>query len=229
MPQKWFQLNLGSPQLSWVVATWTQILIGGWKGGHVLHGVQTHCLLERHHYLGEAQPVGRKGSETTPEVSFPFAVSSDWPWAHQVALVVKKPPANAGDVRNVGLIPGLGRSSGGGNDTSLQYSCQENPMDRGAWQSTVYAVCKESDMTEHLRTWLTAGIQHHGDSQPKISRTMFSPAFSLDYTKELPLEESSLSILPSLLSEHTWNLDIQRSHCESILWFLKKESEKWVP
>ena len=66
--------------------------------------------------------------------------------------MVKKPPANAGDVRNVGLIPGPGRSSGGGNDTPLQYSCQENPMDRGAWQSTVYAVCKESDMTEHLRT-----------------------------------------------------------------------------
>ena len=43
----------------------------------MLIGVQTHCLLERHHYPGEAQPVGRKGSETTPEVSFPFAVSSD--------------------------------------------------------------------------------------------------------------------------------------------------------
>ena len=77
MPQQWLQLTLGSPQLSRVVAIWTQVLIGGWKGGHVLNGVQTHCLLQRHHYLGEGQPVGRKGSQTIPGVSFPFAVSSD--------------------------------------------------------------------------------------------------------------------------------------------------------
>ena len=66
--------------------------------------------------------------------------------------MVKNPPAKAGDVRDVGSIPGSGRSPGGENDTPLQYSCQENLMDRGAWQSTVYGVCKESDMTEHLRT-----------------------------------------------------------------------------
>ena len=76
-------------------------------------------------------------------------------------------------------------------------------MDRGAWQSTVYGVCKESDMTEHLRTLLITGIQHHGDSQPQISRTMFSPAYRLDYTKELSFKKSPLSILPGLLSEHT--------------------------
>ena len=46
--------------------------------------------------------------------------------------VVKNTPANAGDAREVGLIPGLGRSSGGGKGNSLQYSCLENPMDRGA-------------------------------------------------------------------------------------------------
>ena len=52
--------------------------------------------------------------------------------ASQVALVVKNPPANAGDVRDAGLIPGLGRSPGGRNGNLLQYSCLENPMDRGA-------------------------------------------------------------------------------------------------
>ena len=50
-------------------------------------------------------------------------------WASQVALVVKDPPANAGDIREIGLIPGLGRSPGGGHGTPLQYSCLENPMD----------------------------------------------------------------------------------------------------
>ena len=57
-------------------------------------------------------------------------------------LVVKNPPASAGDIRDVGLIPGSGKSPGGGNESPLQYSCLENPMDRGAWQVTVHGVTK---------------------------------------------------------------------------------------
>ena len=53
--------------------------------------------------------------------------------AFQVVLVVKNLPANAGDVRDVGLIPGSGRSPGGGHGNPLQSSYLENPMDRGAW------------------------------------------------------------------------------------------------
>ena len=52
--------------------------------------------------------------------------------ASQVALVVKNPPADAGDIRDGGLIPGVGRSPGGGHGNPVQYSCLENPMDRGA-------------------------------------------------------------------------------------------------
>ena len=51
-----------------------------------------------------------------------------------MTLVVKKPPPNAGDLRDVGSIPGLGRSPGEENGNPLQYSCLENPMDSGAWQ-----------------------------------------------------------------------------------------------
>ena len=51
-------------------------------------------------------------------------------WASQMALVVKKLPANAGDVRDMGLNPGSGRSAGGGHSNPLQYSCLENPKDR---------------------------------------------------------------------------------------------------
>ena len=65
----------------------------------------------------------------------------------QVALVVKNVPANAGDVRDKGSIPGSGRSPGRGHGNPLQYSCLENPMDRGAWWATVHRVA-ESDMTE---------------------------------------------------------------------------------
>ena len=56
--------------------------------------------------------------------------------------VVKNPPANAGDEGEMGLIPGSGRSPGGGDDNPLQYPCMENPMDRGAWQATVSVVAK---------------------------------------------------------------------------------------
>ena len=62
--------------------------------------------------------------------------------------MIKNPPANAGDARDKGLIPGSGRSPGVGNDNPLQYSCLENSMDSGAWQSAVRGVTKELDMTE---------------------------------------------------------------------------------
>ena len=59
-----------------------------------------------------------------------------------VALVVRNPPANAGGIRDVGLIPVSGRSSGVGNSNPLQYFCLENPMDRGAWWVIVHRVAK---------------------------------------------------------------------------------------
>ena len=56
--------------------------------------------------------------------------------------VVKNPPANAGDARDADSIPGSGRSPGGGNRSPLQYSCLENPVDRGAWQAAVHGVAE---------------------------------------------------------------------------------------
>ena len=56
--------------------------------------------------------------------------------------VVKNPPANAEDTGDSGLIPGSGRSPGGGNVNPLQYSHLENPIDRGAWLATVHGVAE---------------------------------------------------------------------------------------
>ena len=61
--------------------------------------------------------------------------------ASQVVLVVKNPPANAEDIRDLGgFDPWVGKIPGGGHGNPLQYSCLENPMDRGAWQATVHRV-----------------------------------------------------------------------------------------
>jgi len=67
-----------------------------------------------------------------------------------VAPVTKNPPANAGDVRNTGLIPGSGGYPGEGDGNPLQYSCVENPMDGGAWWATVRGVAKSQTQLKRL-------------------------------------------------------------------------------
>ena len=68
--------------------------------------------------------------------------------------MVKNLPANAGDVRDMGSVSGLGRSPEGGNGTPLQYSCLGNPMDRGAWQGMAHRVAGSdtTKATEHTRS-----------------------------------------------------------------------------
>ena len=70
--------------------------------------------------------------------------------ASQVLLVVKNPPANAGNIRDAGWIPELGRSSGGRNGYPLQYSCLENPMERRAWWAIVHRVANNLTTLNHF-------------------------------------------------------------------------------
>ena len=79
--------------------------------------------------------------------------------------MVKNLPAKAGEITDVGSIPGLGRSPGGGNGNPLQYSCLENPMDRGAWQVTVHGVAKSqtrlsTDTYSHTGKGNSNPLQH---------------------------------------------------------------------
>ena len=64
--------------------------------------------------------------------------------------MVKNPPANAGEIKDAGSIPGLGRSPGGGNGNPLQDSCLENPMDRETWRATVHGVTKSQTQLKQL-------------------------------------------------------------------------------
>ena len=68
----------------------------------------------------------------------------------QAVLVVKNLPANAGDTRDKGLIPELGISPGEEHSNPLQYSCLENPMDRGAWRASVHGVAKSQTLLSNL-------------------------------------------------------------------------------
>ena len=76
--------------------------------------------------------------------------------------MLKNLPANAGDIRDKGSVPGSGRCPGGGNGNPLQYSCLENPRDRGAWQATVYGVAKNwtrlNDLEACNITWRCSPI-----------------------------------------------------------------------
>ena len=74
-------------------------------------------------------------------------------WDSQVVLVVKTClPANARDIRNLGLIPGSGRSPGGGHGNSVKYSCLENPMDREVWRATAHRVTNSQMGLKQLNT-----------------------------------------------------------------------------
>ena len=83
-------------------------------------------------------------------------------WASGVVLVAKNPPASAGDVRNMLSIPGLRISPGGRHENPLQYSCLENPMDRGAWRPVVHGDAKSrrwlKQLSTHTHTCYTLGL-----------------------------------------------------------------------
>ena len=84
----------------------------------------------------------------THRYRLPIYIDNIYIWFSPAGSMVKNPPANAGGPRDVGLIPGSGRSPGEGNGNPLQYSCLGNPINRGAWRATVHGVAKELDMTD---------------------------------------------------------------------------------
>ena len=110
----------------------------------------------------------RKGSHTII-----WALIEMWP---QFGSVVENPPANAGDSSS---IPGSGRSPGEGNGNEHQYSCLENPRDRGAWRATVHGVAKESDSTKatiwicNHRFWRSKHVHGLRRNDPKTGHSPY--------------------------------------------------------
>ena len=84
-----------------------------------------------------------KGSGEDPRICMAGRYTdTDISWPSQVVLVIKNLPANARDIRDTDLIPGSGRPPGGRHGNPFQYSCLENPMDRGTWQGSVHTITK---------------------------------------------------------------------------------------
>ena len=96
--------------------------------------------------------------------------------------MVKNPPANAEDIRDMGLIPGLGRSPGGGRGNPLQYSCLETPVDRRAWWATVYRVAQSWTRLKQLRTHAQTIIYRMYNSKRSNQSILkeISPEYSLE-------------------------------------------------
>ena len=111
-------------------------------------------------WTGRGQRVFRAGTLLCVKLSYSSIHDLG---ASQGVLVVKNPPANAGDMRDMGLIPGLGRSPGGEHGNPLQYSCLENPMDRGAWLATVHWVAKSQTWLKWLRIHIILSDQVEGN------------------------------------------------------------------
>ena len=132
-----------------------------------------------------------------------------------MALVIKNLPASAGEVRDTGSIPGLGRSPGGEHGNPLQYSCLESPMDRGAWWATVHGVTKSRTRLEQL--------SNHSTSLPKkdLRNIQLYLGFPIIWIKPSLCQHSCLLfcstlfffsyLLGSLATPVKWSDEIQSS------------------
>ena len=97
------------------------------------------------------------------DTEYVFRGVQTWYWVSQVVLVIKNLPVNAGDLRDMGLIPEWGRSPGGGHDNPFQYSCLKNLMDREAWRAMVNRVAKSQTRLKWLSTRAHAHIHTHAN------------------------------------------------------------------
>ena len=119
-------------------------------------------------------------------------------------LVVKNPPVNAGDLREAGSIPGLGRCPGGGHSNPPQDSCLEDPMDRGTWRAIVHGVAKSRTRLKRLGSRLSSNEVGRASQVALVVKTLPTSAGDLREAgsipgREYPLEEG-MGIHSSILA-----------------------------
>ena len=130
----------GLTDSEFIIFTTTQMTFSGRLYTYCSHSCS--CLMKK-------WAIKKSASKSCPKFC-QFAITLSGIQASQVALVVKSHPANAGDIRDLSSIPGLGSSPGWEHGNPLQYSCLENPMDRRAWRSIVHRVAKSQTQLKWL-------------------------------------------------------------------------------
>ena len=138
----------------------------GWECHSLDHRMSSYsvCSKEtpfRSHHCLKVKNILNSISNSCTNTKSPFDLTCRKFRASQMVLVVKNPPINVGDMWIAGLFPGSGRSPGEGNGYPLQYSCLENPMDRGAWKAIVHRVAKNQTRlkrrsTHVVHSWFVA-------------------------------------------------------------------------
>ena len=124
-------------------------------------------------------------------------------WASQFVLVVKNPPANAGDPGDAGAITGSGRFPGVGNDNPLQYSCLENSMDRGGWQATVHGATESQTQLSnqaHTHTHSNMG-KTVGQNVVKMVPNISIAKISIEYINLTVEEKGTLRLQNNKISK----------------------------
>ena len=139
-------------------------------------------------------------AETEVEINRDLFISSSSVFkASQLVQLVKNLPANAGDARDVGSIPGLGRSSGGGHGNPFQDPCMENPMKRGAWQTTVYGIAKSWTWLKRLSTCTQQQTHVHtiqrGTNFSKIKPEIPGERIRHTWKSGSPLDQPTVTIV----------------------------------
>ena len=129
--------------------------------------------------------------------------------ASQVALVVKDPLANAGDIRDAGSIPGLGRSPGGGHGNPLQYSCLKGPMDRGARRAAVHRVTRSQTQLK----WLSTAQHTYLYTHTHIQLTLFLWRILTKMVRSIIMNYSNKLILKCLIQLFFVPFGDSATHC----------------
>ena len=125
--------------------------------------------------------------------------------------MVKNLPANAGNIRDTGSIPGLGRSSGEGNGNPPQYSCLEDPVDRGAWWATVHRIAKSWTQLRQLSTHTPIPTLTHA----------FIPTLTHTYQYVSPLPQPAMALTPQSFSSPCKTPVTQKTdllYCPTVPW-----------
>ena len=147
-----------------------------------LHTCSLTTSMESVHCQGFVARGKSKGRSRLPNNSYYIG----GPWSSQVVLVIKNPPSNAGDIREAGSVLGLERSPGE-HGNPLQFSCLENPMDRGAWQVTVHGITE----SQTWRKWLS----RHAHGVLTMSQALGSLLDMHYYPLTIPQLGTSISML----------------------------------